>query len=205
MQARQNAFNWLHEPHVQHTVSFIQNHKPHFIKADFLVVHQIFKTTRRGDNHVNATSDLLDLACARNAAQYQTSRQTSTAGKLFEVVFDLHRQFPRRGKHQSATAFRGRSALHVHNVVQNRQTERGGFACSGLGHTQNIAAIKLCFDGLLLDWCWCCETGTRQRVQQALLQAEALESIVSQNVSLRAVSMPQDADCFGGTDVKMCI
>ena len=58
-------------------------------------------------------ADLFDLASARYAAEHQTCRQTCAAGKLFEVILDLHRKLTRGGKHQGATAFGGRAALHV--------------------------------------------------------------------------------------------
>jgi hypothetical protein len=39
-------------------------------------------------------------------------------------------------------------------MMDNRDGKRGGLSSTGLGRTNEVAAVKNDWDCLLLDWCW---------------------------------------------------
>ncbi len=107
----------------------------------------------------------------------------------FQGVADLHREFARRREDQRAHAVRARNRAVLREALQQRQSERGGFAGSGLREAQHIAAFEDRGDCLRLDRCRVGVVLGGKRAQKRLAHAERLKGYVSHKKSLKHQSV----------------
>ena len=114
-------------------------------------LHVIEQASGRCNDDADAAPERICLARhARAADERDTARRVLLREERAIAGFDLGRQFPCRGKHEQADA---RSRLLRH-ALNNRQQERGGFAGSGLGATDQIGTAENNRNRLCLNWCW---------------------------------------------------
>ena len=83
----------------------------------------------------------------RRRGQRRVDRQVG------QVLGNLRREFARRRQHQGA----GRAAGTAHQLMQNRQQERGGLAASGHRAGQQIPPLERGRNRFSLDGCRACE------------------------------------------------
>ena len=103
------------------------------------LVHQIHQPSRRGDQNVNALAQRLHLRILPHAAVNDGVFQMQMLAIDLESRGGLIGEFAGRRQHQTSHD-RSPGRFCRGELMQDRQRKRGGFARSGLGGAQHIAA-----------------------------------------------------------------
>ena len=93
------------------------------------LVHKVHQAARRGDEHVDAAVERLDLRVVRNAADHGEDAMVRVLRDGAAHLADLLGKLARGGDHQHERAF---VALGMPELVHGGQAECGGFARAGL-------------------------------------------------------------------------
>ena len=93
------------------------------------LVHKVYQAARRGDEHVDAAVERLDLRVVGNAADYGEDAMVRVLRDDAAHLADLLGKLARGGDHQHERAF---VALGMPELVHGGQAECGGFARAGL-------------------------------------------------------------------------
>ena len=133
--------------HVQHAVRLVEHEHLHVAQARGPLVHEVHEAAGRGDEHVGAVLELLDLRLVGQAAHHGGYAVVGGHGHGGAHLADLLRQLARGRDHQHE---RPLPALRVPEPVQGGQRERGRLARAGLGGRNEVAALQHQRDGLLL-------------------------------------------------------
>ena len=123
--------------HIQHAVGLVYHHDLHAGQQQLAALEMVQQAAGRGDQHVNAAVDQLVLFLETDAADQQRFGQFQVFCVGVKIFGHLRCQFAGGAQHQAARHARAGAALGQHG--DHRQCKAGGFACAGLGDTQNIA------------------------------------------------------------------
>jgi hypothetical protein len=137
--------------HIEHAVGFVDHQHLNIAEQDLPAIEQVHQTTRRGDQHVNATRQHFLLFDKAFAADQQGHRQLVVLPIEGKVFRHLVGQLASRGQDQRARHTRFGPPLG--QDVDHRQRKAGGFPGPGLGNPQHIAAHQDIRNGLFLDGC----------------------------------------------------
>jgi hypothetical protein len=96
----------------------------------------------RGDQHVEAASQHVDLRAMRDAADDDADARAHELAIGAETVGDLRRELARRGQHQGAGREGRRAAAVRQQPAENGQRESGGLSGAGLGDAEKVAALE---------------------------------------------------------------
>ena len=137
----QDFVDALREAHVEHLVGLVEHHVFDVLEAGHTAVHQVDEATRRGHNHLHATTQGADLALdARTAIDGQHVEAVNVAGVLLEVVGNLEAELAGGTEDHG---LRG-AALGV-DLLEDGQTEGRRLArtclCQGndiVAHTEEV-------------------------------------------------------------------
>ena len=107
----EDAFDIGNEPHVQHTVGFINHHDLHAAQQELAAFEMVQQAAGRCDQHVNAAVDEFILFAKCHAANQQRLGQLGVLGVGFEILGHLGCQFARGCQHKAARHACPRAAL----------------------------------------------------------------------------------------------
>jgi hypothetical protein len=142
--------NVTNEAEIEHTVSLVEHELADLVQ--FLAGgHEVADTAWRADNDIGTATHALHLHEAADAAQDGDNVQRLLVGKAAQTVLDLQCQLTRWRQDESACREMGRKHGSGCQVLQQRPGERGGFAGSCLGDTEQIATRQKRRDGACLD------------------------------------------------------
>ena len=147
---RRGADDFAHgrpETHVEHAVGLVEHEHFHAAQMSGSLVHKVHQTARRGDEHVDAAVERLDLRVVGNAADHGEDAMVRVLRDGAAHLADLLGELARGGDHQHERAL---VALGVTEFVHGGQAERGGFARAGLRGGDQVAALEHLGDGLFL-------------------------------------------------------
>ena len=136
------------EAHVKHAVRFVQHEGLDAAEVDDAFVHEVVQAAGRGDEHVGAASDLVDLGAVGRTAEHGGHVVPRLAGDLHARLRDLLRQLTGGADHQHAG--RALAPLAARQGAQDGQQERGGLTRAGAGGGDEVAAFQDQRDGLQL-------------------------------------------------------
>lgn len=151
-----DAFDIMYKSHVQHPVGFIKDKVADVFQADQSLVHQVQESARGSDQDIYAFAELIDLVDLGDAAEYDSVAEVQVAAIRFKALFDLDREFARRGEYKGmngARAFGGVLEFFMHQL-QQWDRKSGGLSGAGLGAAPEILAFEDGRDGLLLNGGW---------------------------------------------------
>ena len=134
--------------HVEHAVGLVEDEHLHVAEVDGLALHEVNQAAGRGDEHVDAGFDLLDLRVVGDAAHDGHDAVVRLLRDDLAHFGDLRRQLARGGDHEHERTL---AALRVADAVKRRQGERGGLARARLRGGDDVAAGEDGGNGLLLD------------------------------------------------------
>ena len=134
--------------HVEHAVGLVQHEHLNLREVDGLLVHEVDEAPRRGDEHVHAAREAVDLRLDFHAAHHIGDAQAAGAGDGLADFLNLHGQLSRGGDDEHGRCL---LALGAGEDVQARQREGGRFARAGLGGGDDVAALEDERDGLGLN------------------------------------------------------
>ena len=125
------------EPHVEHAVRLVDHQQLAAVEEDLAPFEKIHQSAGRGDEHVDAFFQRLQLIAHGNTADKQRHVELVIATILLEIFGNLRGQFARRLQDQRPG--HPRAAPPLGQNVDHRQHEARRLAGSGLRHTDNIA------------------------------------------------------------------
>jgi hypothetical protein len=125
----------------------------------------------RGDHDIDAAAEGMLLRSHGDAAEDRGRGDRRVDGELIQVFQDLRGQFAGRGEDQRL----GAAAGLAEHPVQQRQHERGGFATSGRGTGQEVAALQGGWNGGRLDGRRSRETKFFDAFEQAWVEIQRSE------------------------------
>ena len=136
------------EAHVEHAVGFVEHEHFHAAQARGALVHKVHQAARRGDEHVDAAVERLDLRVVGNAADHGEDAMVRVLRRWCRT--------PRRSAAASSrvgvtTSMSGPLLpLACPSLSMAGSAERGGLARAGLRGGDQVAAFEHLGDGLLL-------------------------------------------------------
>jgi hypothetical protein len=142
-------FNIGDEAHIQHAVGFVNHQHLDVGQDDASALEQVQQTARRGNQHINAAIQQLDLVVHILAADNQAVGQLVVLAVNVKILGDLRGQLPRRLQDQRAR-HAGAGAVPGEDV-DHRQSEGSGFAGAGLGRGHKVAPHQHQRNGVLLN------------------------------------------------------
>ena len=160
------------EAHVEHAVSLVEYEHLHAAQMGGSLVHKVHQTARRGDEHVDAAVECLDLRVVGNAADYGEDAMVRVLRDGAAHLADLLGELARGSDHQHERTF---VALGVAELVHGGQAERGGLARAGLRGGDQVAALQHLGDGLLLHGSGGAVTQLGHSLQCLARKAEVVE------------------------------
>ena len=146
-----DMLNVGNEPHVEHAVRFVDHQHVAAIEQDLAPLEQVHQAAGRGDQHVDALFQRLDLIAHLDAANQQSHRKLVIFAVFLEILGHLRRQLARRLQNQAARHQRAGAAMGQY--VDHRQHETGGLARAGLRDADNILHHQHRRNRLRLDGC----------------------------------------------------
>ena len=145
-----DALDVRDEPHVEHAVGLVDDQDLHPGQQDLAAPEVIEQPARRGDQHVDAAVEFLELVVERYAADQQGQRELVVDPVFLEALRDLGGKLA--GRRQDQRAGHARPRASALEPGQHRQHEAGGLAGPRLGDAEHVAARHGDGDGLDLDW-----------------------------------------------------
>jgi hypothetical protein len=128
------------------------------------------QTAGRGDQHIGAAVQLLELFGERHAADQQRRGQLRILAVNLERIGDLRRQLARRLEDQRPR--HARLGTTLAEDIDHRQGETGGLAGAGLRAAQHVAAHEDLRNRLFLDRGRGLVAGFGDRAQHVLAKAQ---------------------------------
>ena len=150
----QHFFHVMDEAHVQHAVGFVEHQNFDAGQVQEALALQVEQTAGCGHQNVHAAFDLADLRVHAHAAKNHGGVELQVFAIVTHRLFDLGGQFAGGCQHQSADGFAAKTVfarLTQAQLVQHGQGKRGGFACAGLGASQQVLSSQNGRNGLGLD------------------------------------------------------
>ena len=145
---RHDALDRGPEPHVEHAVRLVEHERLHVAQAHGVLVHEVDETAGRGDEHVGAALEPVDLGRVGEPSHDGEDAVVARLGDAPAYLADLLRELARRRDDEDE---RPLSALGVSDAVEQGERERGGFAGSRLRRGDYVAAAQRERNRLLLN------------------------------------------------------
>ena len=143
----QHPFDLGQESHVGHAVGLVEHDDLDLGQRDGASLGQVDQPSRRGDDHVDALVELLDLALDVGAAVDDDDAAPRRLAQGLEHVGHLDGELTGGHEHQGARAV-GAAGAGPH---EQGQAEGEGLARAGLGLAAHVAAGDAVGDGERLD------------------------------------------------------
>ena len=137
------------EAHVEHPVGLVDHQQVAVVEHDLAAAEQVHQPARRGDQHVDALFQRLDLVAHLHAANQQGHRELVIFAVFLEILGDLRGKLA--GRLEDQRARHARAAAAFGEDVDHRQHEAGGLAGAGLGDADQVLAHQYRRDRALLD------------------------------------------------------
>ena len=80
------------EPHIEHTVRFVEHANLNVVETSFALLHQIDEPSRRCDDNVGAAAHGVDLRFHGHASVNRRDAQVSVFRQLLKMLRNLLRQ-----------------------------------------------------------------------------------------------------------------
>ena len=126
------------EAHVEHAIGLVDDEDLDAHQHDAATLKMVEQAAGRGDQHVDAAVELLDLIVHRHAADQQRQIELVVDAVFFEALRHLGGELARRREDQRARHPRpGAAGLEAGD---HRQHERCGLAGARLGDAEDVAA-----------------------------------------------------------------
>ncbi len=134
----QNLVDVVEEAHVEHLVCLVEHHCVHMAEAHLAALDQVKKPARSGHHHLHPFAECADLALdARPAVDGEHAQTVDIFREVCQIAGDLEAEFSGRRDDQSL----GLCLRHI-DALQQREAERCGLACAGLGQTDHVALSR---------------------------------------------------------------
>ena len=161
-----------HEAEVQHLVGLVEHEDLRAGDVGGTAVEMVDQAAGRGDEHIEAARQRLDLRAMADAAEDDRNLHAHMASIGAKTVGDLGREFARRREHEHAAAFqRPRPRIGL-QAMENRQCEGSGLAGAGLGDAEQVLAFEDRGNRLRLNGGGCFVALGRERLQEGRGKAE---------------------------------
>lgn len=167
----------LAETHVEHTVGLVEDQALDVRKVDAAVLDVRDHAPGGGDHHVRThqhTALLHIPALAVATAVYDRGRHGQVVRKSLELLVDLLRQFARR--HDDHRFYHIVFVPFDQQPVEQRQRIGRRLAGSGLGATDDVAALQDHRDGVFLDRSHLLKIHIVKSVEDLILQVKFVKS-----------------------------
>ena len=144
---RADALDVVDETHIEHAVGLIQHQHLQLRQVDTAAIEVVKQTAGCGNKEVDATRQLAVLYRIRRAAIKTYDTLTHILAVAHGLLSHLLRELARGGQHEytrlrgHAVLRRGQRRCHRQHV-QCGQHKRGGFAGTGLGGANDVAAFE---------------------------------------------------------------
>jgi len=146
-----DAADRLDETEIEHLIDFVEDEKLGLAEMRDAGVKMIDKTAGGRDQNIEAARERLDLSAMWHAAEYDGDGNPQARAEAAEAFGDLARKFARRAQDQHATAAARRRTFIGYEMMENWQSEGGGFAGSGLSYSDEVTACHDVWNSLRLD------------------------------------------------------
>ena len=93
------------EAHVEHPVGFVDHQQVAVVEHDLAAAEQVHQPARRGDQHVDALFQRLDLVAHLHAADQQRHRERVVLAVFLEILGDLHARARASARGSASAAF----------------------------------------------------------------------------------------------------
>ena len=175
-QAAEDALDRRQEAHVEHAVGLVQHQHLDLREVDAAAVEVVDQAAGRGDEHVDAAAQGIDLALHADAAVHGRHAQGQVPGVTAQAVVHLQGELARRRQHQRARTARSLAVRRpAGEVLQQGQAEGGGLAGAGLGAGDEVVAGQGERDRLVLDRGGRGVAGVGKGAQQGRAEPEGFE------------------------------
>ena len=101
-----DAFDVGQKAHVEHTINLIQHEMGEVGQMEIPLLHEVEKSSRRGDEDIDSTFDLFPLMAIAHAAVDQSNAQATVFGEFLQRTGDLIGEFASRFEDQGAKTAR---------------------------------------------------------------------------------------------------
>ena len=165
-----DEFDVGNEPHVEHAVRFVDHEQFAPVQQDLAPLEQVHQPARRGDQHVDAFVQRLDLIAHLHAADQQRELQIMVLAVFLEIFSHLGGQFA--GRRQDQAARHQRAAASGGHDIDHRKHETGGLAGTGLRDADDVLHHQDRRDRLGLDRGRLGITGGFDRIEEFFGKAE---------------------------------
>ena len=173
-QGGDDAADGLDETHVEHAVRLVEHEDLADVEVRTALRHQIEQAAGRRHDDVRVAAQRLHLRSLADAAEYDRALRGNVDAVVGEVVRDLGRQLARRREHQRARS-PALPARLARQAVEDRQSEGGGLAGSGLRAPENVAPGQEVRDRLRLNRRGPLVPGGRDRALKGINQSQRRE------------------------------
>jgi len=143
--SRHDSFDGGQESHIEHTVSLVQDEYADLPEIDELPAEEIAESARRGEQHLRALSNGVQLGPLADAADYNRGVYSGAGGHFDERFVNLHGEFTGRSQDHAADAGLRRQLAEE---VDQRQYKRQCLAGAGLRGGNQVGTGQRGLDGL---------------------------------------------------------
>ncbi len=150
-QGLHDAANVGDEPHVEHSVRFIQHQYLEGAQGQGALGQQIQQAARGGDQDVDPELDGVQVRLDADAAIGDQGTKRQVVGIFDDAFAHLGGQLPGRGQHQGSHLAATATAMVGQQSMKHGQGETGRLARACLGAAQHVLPGQDGGNGLLLD------------------------------------------------------
>ena len=150
------------EAHVGHAVGFVDDDDLDLVEVDLAPLDEVGEAARAGDEHVDATSERLELPAEPGTAVHGGDAELAAAAEPLELAAHLRCELTGRDEHEAAGTLRACLA----DAGDERDAERDGLARAGGRATAEVAAGETVGDGHGLDVEGVVETARVERADE---------------------------------------
>ena len=144
----------MNEPHVHHSVGFVQNEIVEVFQVDEPLFHQVEQSTWGGHDDVDSAAKPLDLAVLLYTSKQGHRKKLGIFGVIDDVLFDLGGQFPRWGQNEATDGSKLSAVPLQMQAVDHGQTECRSFTGSRLCYAEDVVSSEYFGNGLGLNGGW---------------------------------------------------
>ena len=144
----QDPLDLRREAVVGHAVGLVEHDDLDLVEVELVLLQQVDQPQRRGDDHVDAAVEHVDLLMTRGAAVDGEHGAIAAGGDRGEHLGDLQRQLAGRHEHHRQ---RAAGVGFARQPGEHRHAERQRLAGAGLGPAADVAAGEGDRDRLGLD------------------------------------------------------
>ncbi len=150
----QDALNRLEEAQVTHVVGLVEHRDGDFAEVETALLDQVFDSSGRADDDVDAALECADLAALRNTAVDLRGEEADAAGDRLHGAVDLQGELTGRSEDERtglATHLALLAAAVLHELLDERRTEGDGLAGARAATSEHVLAGDDIRDGRGLD------------------------------------------------------